>query len=90
MKRQLEFPTEMMRTVRLLAKVLLWKHGELELEPAEVLTVVRALRAKLIALEAAANEASLARVRSDARAWSQRVAEANYGDETEAPDDIPF
>jgi len=84
--RQMSFPAAMMRSSRLLAKVLLWEAGELPMHPEDVLLACRALRARLIAVEETANQA-LARARlplSDARG-----VELSNGDATTNADDEP-
>lgn len=93
MPKQLSFPAAMMRTSRLLAKVLLWEAGELDIPPADVLVAVRALRARLLSLEQAANEAAANEARAIRRVWNEQRTEVQAnGDATQTSNDeeIPW
>lgn len=62
-QRQLAFPHEVLRTSRLMARLLLWSTGDLEVPPEDALAIARMLKAKLLALEAKANEELAMRAR---------------------------
>jgi len=88
-QRQLAFPHEVLRTSRLMARLLLWSTGELELAPEDALAIARMLKAKLLALEARANEELAMRARGPL-ACVETEATSN-GEANEAQqDDIPW
>jgi len=88
MRRQLEFPQEVLRTTRLLARLLLWSQGELPLEPADALVIVRSLRAKLMALEQQAN-AEL-KWREVLRQPPEATSDGEAQDANESDSEIPW
>jgi len=62
-QRQLAFPHEVLRTSRLMARLLLWSTGDLEVSPEDALAIARMLQSKLLALAAQANEELAKRAR---------------------------
>jgi len=87
--RQLGFPQEVLRVSRLMARLLLWSTGELDLEPQDALAIARMLRARLQAMEAQANEELAKRARGPL--VCDETEATNNGDATESADeDVPW
>jgi len=90
--RQLNFSHEVLRVSRLMARLLLWSTGELELDPEDALAIARTLKARLLAMESQANEQLVRRARGPLACVEKGSEGASNGDaeEVEQEEDVPF